>query len=733
MKATSLIVVGTPFSGAVLLGHALGAHPQAFFAGELWRQWDREADPGARECPTCGGDCATWSAPAVASAVADGPAATSAALARATGRRVVIEGPAPASWIGPRLADGESFGEDARIVVCVCDPLHYVRRRGAVTEDAAKRCANEWRDEQFALARAALSSGRPLLVLRYEDLINRIEETLARACSFAGLAHDLPLRDGWEAPTHAIGATSEAWGVAEPVRTSLIQVAAEGATDRRVGTLHALDGDSGASLGADLAREVIAGLRPTGLYETFGIEPALPPYRAPGNDAEHRRMVAWVKEDLRRAREAVLGDQANAAIATLRMLVDHFGPAFDDLGLELKYENLAIVLVDLLNNQQRGAEALPYARALLGHAPQSVEARRLLSVASASTGCLGGSVVSGDHGREVDDDLPAPEVPPGRNVMEVFRVADRGAFSRLWEKRFNGLIEAQSALSPGGTESFTLSGVCAVCGGVSVFVTDFLFASPDATGRVLPAWRERQICSCRLNCRQRSCFQLLTDSLGLASSSRLYCTEQQTDLYQHIRRVFPGVVGSEFHGDRFPLGSLNHDGVRNEDVTRLTFPDESFDCVLSLDVMEHVPDYRAGFREMARCLRPGGTLLLTVPFHFGRDSTAIRASANPDGSLTHHLPPVHHGDPICARGALCFNDFGWDMMDDLRAAGFGDATVFVFTAPQLGYIGLQYVFLMTRCRAEAGARNQYRWPQGVAPIPSRRTARLMLEVQAAFS
>lgn len=40
----------------------------------------------------------------------------------------------------------------------------------------------------------------------------------------------------------------------------------------------------------------------------------------------------------------------------------------------------------------------------------------------------------------------------------------------------------------------------------------------------------------------------------------------------------------------------------------------SVDTVLSTEVLEHVPDPRALVDEMARVLRPGGKLLLTVPF-----------------------------------------------------------------------------------------------------------------------
>lgn len=45
----------------------------------------------------------------------------------------------------------------------------------------------------------------------------------------------------------------------------------------------------------------------------------------------------------------------------------------------------------------------------------------------------------------------------------------------------------------------------------------------------------------------------------------------------------------------------------------LPFPDESFDSVFVLDVLEHVQDDVAMLREIHRTLRPGGTLVMTVP------------------------------------------------------------------------------------------------------------------------
>jgi len=49
----------------------------------------------------------------------------------------------------------------------------------------------------------------------------------------------------------------------------------------------------------------------------------------------------------------------------------------------------------------------------------------------------------------------------------------------------------------------------------------------------------------------------------------------------------------------------SRDGIRNEDVTRLTFADSSFDLMITNDVLEHVPSYEDAYRELFRVLAPG--------------------------------------------------------------------------------------------------------------------------------
>jgi SAM-dependent methyltransferase len=55
--------------------------------------------------------------------------------------------------------------------------------------------------------------------------------------------------------------------------------------------------------------------------------------------------------------------------------------------------------------------------------------------------------------------------------------------------------------------------------------------------------------------------------------------------------------------------------VLQADVTELPFADESFDAVVLGEVLEHVPDDTGAVAEVARVLRPGGVLVISVPAH----------------------------------------------------------------------------------------------------------------------
>src|SRR3546814_8619033 len=71
---------------------------------------------------------------------------------------------------------------------------------------------------------------------------------------------------------------------------------------------------------------------------------------------------------------------------------------------------------------------------------------------------------------------------------------------------------------------------------------------------------------------------------------------------------------------RFQPLYLNISAEKRPDVAAdgalLPFPDQSFEAVICSEVLEHVPDPRLVLDEIARVLKPGGCLLLTVPFLF---------------------------------------------------------------------------------------------------------------------
>jgi SAM-dependent methyltransferase len=54
-------------------------------------------------------------------------------------------------------------------------------------------------------------------------------------------------------------------------------------------------------------------------------------------------------------------------------------------------------------------------------------------------------------------------------------------------------------------------------------------------------------------------------------------------------------------------------GAVQGDGTRLPFADGAFDRVIASEVLEHIPDDQAALDELARVLRPGGTMAVTVP------------------------------------------------------------------------------------------------------------------------
>jgi hypothetical protein len=254
-------------------------------------------------------------------------------------------------------------------------------------------------------------------------------------------------------------------------------------------------------------------------------------------------------------------------------------------------------------------------------------------------------------------------------------------------------VEAKLAAAlPPDQASATFAAYCWVCRAPRALHYDHLYAPAGQIN-----WRERLVCpGCQLNNRLRLAMHVLEAwEPALLQTSELYLTEQLTPLAALLRQRYPLTTCSEFLGDSLSPGSVDARGIRHEDVTALSFADRSFDALLSFDVLEHVPNYRAGLVEFARVLRPGGRLLLSVPFVLNAPAHTVRATLAENGEIAHHLPAEYHGDPVDPeKGVLCFYHFGWEMLDDLRRAGFARADVQLYWSADYGYLGGEQMLIV---------------------------------------
>jgi SAM-dependent methyltransferase len=234
-------------------------------------------------------------------------------------------------------------------------------------------------------------------------------------------------------------------------------------------------------------------------------------------------------------------------------------------------------------------------------------------------------------------------------------------------------------------DPFEIYGYCEVCERATIFLVDYIHCYETGEGRI-PNWRERLECvHCHLSSRMRAAFGLLMRSA--AASDPIYMMEQATPLFVAAHNLFPNAVGSEYLQDGTRRGELNATGIRAEDVTRLSFADNTFAAIASYDVLEHVPDYRAVLSEVFRCLAPGGTFYLTAPFELHSRSNSTRARIDAAGLVEHLETPIYHGDPLSKEGILCYYHFGWALLDDMASVGFHEPGLEFYWSVMLGHLG----------------------------------------------
>jgi SAM-dependent methyltransferase len=185
--------------------------------------------------------------------------------------------------------------------------------------------------------------------------------------------------------------------------------------------------------------------------------------------------------------------------------------------------------------------------------------------------------------------------------------------------------------------------VCRCCGKLSLIVS-------------LSEGEELKLC---IRCRASLRYEMLAGFLRETCPElpRLHVVE--LDPNSPLRGYLSGAKEyvRTYYSEVDPKGSRRQDGARCEDITCLTFPDCSIDLIISGDVLEHVPDPAAAFRETHRVLRPGGFHLFTVP----TIAKTVQRAEYIDGRIIHLVSPEFHSDPLNPQGILAFWTFGMDL------------------------------------------------------------------------
>lgn len=303
----------------------------------------------------------------------------------------------------------------------------------------------------------------------------------------------------------------------------------------------------------------------------------------------------------------------------------------------------------------------------------------------------------GDLRQDVDQPLRLSPVFVARNRQGFLEASSRAHLPDV-SQCYSDTLQAQKQ----GT--FHVRRFCLCCNQARRMLVDYESCLMDGSGRRAPNWREKLVCShCGMNNRQRLLAKLVQQSAMRSAHPKIYLMEQVTPIFEWVRNL-PAmeVHGSEYLGYEYK-GGERVNGVRHEDVMKLSYPDETFDLIVSNDVMEHIPDPERALRECFRVLRPGGAVLATFPFHVKNDTTMVRARLV-GNNIEHLLPAQYHGNPVSAEGSLVFSDFGWDFLDVMTAAGFSSAICESYSSDEFGHLGMGLlVFRLSKSESSPAA------------------------------
>lgn len=113
---------------------------------------------------------------------------------------------------------------------------------------------------------------------------------------------------------------------------------------------------------------------------------------------------------------------------------------------------------------------------------------------------------------------------------------------------------------------------------------------------------------------QRRRLNMILEAAGERLSGRALVDGCGVGMYlHHMGEIIDDITGLDIEFSRLQVAKKQNDQLVNGAGEALPFPTESFDLLLSHEVLEHVQDDRKAVEEILRVLKTGGRLVLFCP------------------------------------------------------------------------------------------------------------------------
>ncbi len=238
-----------------------------------------------------------------------------------------------------------------------------------------------------------------------------------------------------------------------------------------------------------------------------------------------------------------------------------------------------------------------------------------------------------------------PHIPIARTQS----ITDYLSWVELMQETIVRRNQLEADKTPQTESDFTLPGYCVVCGKPTTFQGSHL-----SSGNL----REQLSCpNCGFSDRIRGFLHIFFQEGKPAKDDPIWINEQGTPTFSWLSRHFPNLAGSQ---------DINKSPADNQ-----------FKFILSLNVLECVPDYLKALEQSHRCLEPGGLFLCSTHFSVEQRQNQV-------------LDTMDSGQSPYSRY------FGWKLLDDLLKAGFETAECWSYWSSQNGYLGAPQILIAAR-------------------------------------